>query len=287
MALLQAFGGRLSNVDLQKYLFLFTQTFPQDKSYEFVPYKYGCFSFQSYADRRHLIKIAAIVDAESWKLAGDDDYIAQLEPVQQKAVLSFADKFKSIKGKKLVRHLYEKYPYYAINSEIAREVMGPEELKSIEQAKPKDEKYTFFTIGYEGQSLEHYLNRLIKNNIKMVCDVRKNPLSRKYGFSRRSLSETLSKLGIEYSAMPELGIVSEKRQSLETQEDYDRLFDDYEKTILKTKPDAIDKLYEIFLAKKRIAITCFEADACMCHRSRVAKALSEHPGWKGYEVRHI
>ncbi|WP_348602891.1 DUF488 family protein [Bartonella tribocorum] len=49
----------------------------------------------------------------------------------------------------------------------------------------KDEKFCFFTIGYEGKSLENYLNCLLENNIKILCDVRKNPISRKYGFSKR------------------------------------------------------------------------------------------------------
>ncbi|WP_200885350.1 DUF488 family protein [Jejuia pallidilutea] len=46
---------------------------------------------------------------------------------------------------------------------------------------------TLFTIGYEGISLEHYLNKLIRNNIKLLCDVRKNALSMKYGFSKSQL----------------------------------------------------------------------------------------------------
>ena len=32
------------------------------------------------------------------------------------------------------------------------------------------------TIGYEGRSIDEYLNLLIKNNIKLLCDVRKNPI---------------------------------------------------------------------------------------------------------------
>jgi len=41
--LLQIFGGKLANIDLQKYLLLATDM--QEKPlYEFTPYKYGCFS---------------------------------------------------------------------------------------------------------------------------------------------------------------------------------------------------------------------------------------------------
>ena len=287
LALLQAFGGHLPLVDLQKYLFLFTQTCQQHKSYEFVPYKLGCFSFQSYADRRRLIEVGAIEDAKGWQLVSDEDYIAQINPVEQKKILLFADKFRGIKGKSLVRYVYKEYPYYAINSETADKIMSAEELRDIKRARPNDTEYKFFTIGYEGQSFEHYLNRLIKNSVRMLCDVRKNPLSRKYGFSKSTLSKALDNLGIEYMHIPELGIASEKRQDLKTQEDYDRLFDDYENTTLKRNHNSIGRLHKIFLEKRRIAITCFEAEACMCHRSRVAKALSELADWQHHEIEHI
>lgn len=68
IALVEIFGGRLSNIDLQKYLFLFTHLCQQEKSYEFVPYKYGCFSFQSYADRRRLINAGAMKQVDNWEI---------------------------------------------------------------------------------------------------------------------------------------------------------------------------------------------------------------------------
>ncbi|WP_375634832.1 DUF488 family protein, partial [Bartonella sp. MM100QHHN] len=85
---------------------------------------------------------------------------------------------------------------------------------------------------------------------------------------------------------PELGIASEKRRNLKTQKDYDRLFKNYQNTTLKNNFCAINKLYQIFLNKKRVAITCFEANVCMCHRGQLALALTQLPDWK-YEIKHI
>ena len=116
--------------------------------------------------------------------------------------------------------------------------------------------------------------------------MRRNPLSRKYGFSKKTLSETLKKIGIEYVHIPELGIASDKRRELNTQADYDRLFDSYEKQELKRNKTALKQLFDIFLDRKRVAITCFEAQVCMCHRGRVAKALSRLPEWQ-YNTSHI
>lgn len=286
LAILQAFGGKVKNRDLQKYLFLFTQTFQTEKSYDFVPYKFGCFSFQSYADRRRLTEMGILQSMEDWHIAGDRDYLALLDQDTQKKIQLFHGQHKNIKGNDLVRKVYREYPYYAIRSEIASDLLDEQEMSHVAEARPTHDNYRFFTIGYEGSSFENYLNRLLRNNIKLLCDVRKNPLSRKYGFSKKTLSETLQKLDIEYVHMPELGIVSDKRQNLKTLKDYDRLFNEYEDTTLRNNKKAVRDLFDLFKKHKRIAITCFEATSCMCHRGRVAKAITELPEWK-YEIEHI
>jgi hypothetical protein len=62
-------------------------------------------------------------------------------------------------------------------------VCNSEEQAKIqkEQAKITKDTTVIYTLGYEGISLEAYINKLIKNDVKLLCDVRKNPLSRKFG----------------------------------------------------------------------------------------------------------
>lgn len=283
LGLLSAFGGKLTNIDFQKYLFLYTQEVQKEPSFEFVPYKFGSFSFQSYADKRRLVEIGALTDSDEWRLL---DSVTTNDLFDSDDYERFYKKYSKLKGDKLVQDLYRRYPYYAINSEIAARLMDEEEIAAIKAARPKETTPQFFTIGYEGSSFDGYLNRLIRNNVKTLVDVRKNPLSRKYGFSKKTLSETVKKLGINYIHIPELGIASERRQELNTQADYDRLFDSYEKQELKQNKEAVLKLFEIFKTYKRVAITCFEAEVCMCHRGRVTKALSQLPDWK-YDISHI
>jgi uncharacterized protein (DUF488 family) len=55
---------------------------------------------------------------------------------------------------------------------------------------------------------------------------------------------------------------------------------------LKQNGNAMQDLFRIFLKDERVAITCFEANVCMCHRGRVAKAMSAFPDWK-YDIHHI
>lgn len=287
LALLQVFGGSLANIDMQKYLFLFTRLCQKNRSYEFVPYRYGCFSFQSYADRRKLADIGVIsADPDIWQLQSATDYLDMLGESDRKQLLLFREKYASITGERLVKEVYSRYPYFAIRSEIADKLMSKAQLAKIDSARPAQARRCFFTIGYEGKSFEYYLNQLIENNIRVLCDVRKNPLSRKYGFSKRVLSETVASLGILYIHLPELGITSEKRQDLKTLADYRRLFNDYETTTLRSNKDALLQLLVTVKEHRRIAITCFEAEECMCHRGRVAKALRKLPDWK-YDIKHL
>jgi hypothetical protein len=48
LALLDAMAEPVAHTDFQKLLFLFTQEWEAAPSYDFVPYKFGCFSFTSY-----------------------------------------------------------------------------------------------------------------------------------------------------------------------------------------------------------------------------------------------
>jgi uncharacterized protein (DUF488 family) len=284
IGLLRAFGGRLSGIDFQKYLFLYTQEYERTPSFEFVPYRFGCFSFQSYADKRRLIELGVLHDSDEWRLNGA---VAQLSiDLGDDLYERFHKKYAHMAGDRLVQEVYRRYPYYAIHSEIAERLMTSAESDAIEAARPSASRACLFTIGYEGSSFEGYLNRLLKHNVKTLVDVRRNPLSRKYGFSKKTLSDTAGKLGIDYIHIPELGIDSEQRQDLNTPADYVRLFDSYERNELKQNADALERLRQIATTRKRVAITCFEADACMCHRGRVAKALSCLPDWS-HPVKHI
>lgn len=253
IGLLSAFGGHLPSTDFQKYLFLFTREFQQEPSFEFVPYRFGSFSFQSYADKRRLVEIGALADSENWQLK--EGFLTNGLFDETTFHRCYA-KYSHLRGTKLLQDVYRRYPYYAIKSERAAKIMNDQELSAITAACPACDSACFFTIGYEGSSLEGYLNRLIKNNVKTLVDVRRNPLSRKYGFSKKALSDTVMKLGIGYVHIPELGIASERRQELNTQADYDRLFNSYERQELKQNGKALQDLFQIFLQRDTWRLDC-------------------------------
>jgi hypothetical protein len=287
LSLLEAFGGKQASTDFQKYLFLYTFTCEKEKSYDFVPYKFGCYSFQASVDKLKLVEKGYLKDLDGWELAKDDiSYSHALKKGEPKKLELFAKKFKSLKGKKLIHYVYTKYPYFAINSQIAETTLNDEEFTTVKNAKPtKRRKSVVATIGYEGGSVENYLNRLIENDIRILVDVRKNPISRKYGFSKNTLAKLLSQVGIEYIHIPELGIESTDRKSLNSQSDYDRLFNTYENSVLQEQTEALQQVLDIFSDKRRIALTCFEKEHIQCHRSRVAEKLAEINS--DVEVQHL
>lgn len=277
LALLDAFDSKQTATDFQKYLFLYTTTCEKEKSYEFVPYKFGCFSFQASVDKQKLIEKGYLTDTEGWELAkADIDYSQSLKTGEPEKIKRFADKFRSLKGKKLIRHVYNEYPYFAINSQIARTSLSADEFSRVKQAKPRKRRTAVLaTIGYEGGSIENYLNRLITNDIRLLADVRKNPISRKYGFSKNTLARLAASVGVSYIHIPALGIDSSDRKNLTTQDDYERVFRTYEKTVLKEQSGALSQLLALHKSHKRIALTCFEKEHTQCHRGRVVNKLLE------------
>lgn len=290
LGLLEVFEGKLNKTDFQKLLMLLAKH--QDKpSYEFVPYKFGCFSFQSYADMRTMIKYEQIVEEKSgsesfWVKNDSTGYYPILKKKDQLLLDYLKRKFSDFSTEDLIKYTYRKYPYYAINSTIAEKLLTKKEFEEVKKLKPVNKVKALYTIGYQGISQENYLNRLIQNNIKVLCDVRKNAISMKYGFSKSQLLKACNGLGIEYIHVPEVGITSDKRKKLETQKDYDVLFDEYNENLLDEKPlEGIEVIKNLLKNNNRIAITCFEANIHQCHRKHLAINMLKED--EEFEIIHI
>lgn len=273
LSLLEEFNNTLSKTQLQKYLFLFTRM-QNEPSYDFIPYNFGCFSFQASKDLEHLQKDNLIYHNEEWNLAPvKKSYKDMLTNEDRLVLYKIRKNYKHLSQRELVRQVYLDYPYYTIHSTIKEEMLSKEEQAGIDKYIEKhyslnDETPTLFTIGYEGISFEMYLNKLIQYNIKLLIDVRKNPFSHKYGFSKGILASVVNKMGIKYVHIPELGIITEKRKKLETIDDYKSLFDEYE-TTLPSKESYLREILNYMDKYKRVALTCFEKDVNKCHRTRI------------------
>lgn len=286
LSLLEVFDNELEKIQIQKLLFLFSR-YKTRKTFDFVPYKFGCFSFQANQDLKTLSKYGITEQSNSsWKKIDQTTYLNQLDKKDKKIISDFKVIYSRKSSDDLIKLTYQRYPYYAINSIVSSKYLSQNEINKLESYKSNDNNTTLFTIGYEGISLEHYLNKLIKNNVKVLCDVRKNAMSMKYGFSKSQLKNSCEGVGIEYVHIPEVGIVSEKRKVLDTQEDYDSLFQDYKNNSLNKTIAFQEKILEMLKEKRRIALTCFEADPCQCHRTHLAEAIRQFDGFN-YELEHL
>ena len=285
LALLSAFGGRAGNLDFQKLLFLYCQE-SASSAYEFVPYKFGAFSFTSYADRRKLGERGLLAtDEQAWELTPEG---REAVNGSRPDMAAFAKRHHKLRGDALVAETYRRYPYYATRSEIAERLLRGDAaaLKRIGSARPAPSARLVSTIGYEGRTLESYLNELLGSGVTLLCDVRRNPISRKYGFSKSTLSKGCDGVGIRYEHLPQLGIASEQRRSLDTQADYDALFAHYEQKSLPHEGPALAKIRDWVGSGERVALTCYERGPGQCHRSCVSKALEREFG-KGFAAKHL
>jgi uncharacterized protein (DUF488 family) len=274
LALVGHLNDRASPTDLQKIVFLYSMV-RGVPYYDFVPYKYGPYSFQLVQDIEVLRKGGYITDA--YTLAFPGHY--------PPAVAIVESAIETLRGDALIRRTYECYPYYAIRSEIAERVLDEMALQAVRdvhnQLTPETQK--LFSIGYEGKSIERFVNILLKNGVRLLCDVRRNPISRKFGFSKGMLKHIVENVGMGYAHIPALGIDSGDRSSLETPEDYKTLFASY-REFLPEKEGTLRQVYQLLKDSVRIALMCYEQNLHCCHRTIVKGYLTDRYGLESEDI---
>jgi uncharacterized protein (DUF488 family) len=130
------------------------------------------------------------------------------------------------------------------------------------------------TIGYEGIKPEEFWSRLLANQVKVLVDVRENPLSRKPGFSKTALAQQADIHGITYIHISSLGCPKEIRNDYRQDGDWSRYTIRF-KAYLETQAQAIQELVGM-VAEQECCLLCFEADPNYCHRSYVAEKVASH-----------
>ena len=291
LSLLDIFGGELEKLRLQRLLMLLSKS-QETPSFDFVPHKHGCFSFRANADLKTLSKYEQVSDQnKAWKKTEVKSYVTELRRDDKQALTKLKKNYEGKSLEELVEIINKEYPFYSVSSKIHSFCdLGKAHHNSQNSSDIEEEKASYenrlFTIGYEGVSLETYLNKLIINDVKFLLDVRRNSTSMKYGFSKRQLREACQEVNIKYYHLPELGIASDKRKDLKTQSDYDQLFENYRKVNLQSTTETQREVIDLIRKYRRVALTCFEADVCQCHRKPLAESISRLSNFS-CEVKHI
>ena len=130
-------------------------------------------------------------------------------------------------------------------------------------------------IGYEGRTIAEVVAELRARRVEVVVDVRLTPLSRKPGFSKRALAESLAAVGIRYLHLPALGNPKANRAGFSGDDSaWSEARMRYE-TRIDSGVEGGSALREIArLSETRlVAVLCFEADQRRCHRDIVLARL--------------
>lgn len=139
------------------------------------------------------------------------------------------------------------------------------------------------TIGYEGARPDDFVGTLQLVDVQMVIDIRDRAQSRRPGFSKSALRESLEQNGIGYVHLKELGDPKEGRDAARSG-DLAKFRKVYA-AVLETQ-QAIDALEQIAVLAQRlnVCLLCYERNHHECHRKIVADRLESVVGSK---VRHL
>jgi uncharacterized protein (DUF488 family) len=235
-----------------------------------------------------MIELGLLKIADDFQLSTKHSYLNELTPADKTALLKFKSQIGDLRGDKLVKKIYREFPQYTSRSKIASRHFTADEISQLQFAWNTDTKPAVFSIGYEGLTIDSFLNKLIANNITVVVDVRNNPQSMKYGFSRKSFKQYIESAGMKYIHIPELGIPSTMRKGLGESEappflggvSHKTLFKAYENKLLPNHETEIKQLIDLTNQNERIALVCFEADHNFCHRHTLIEHLQKNKSFK-------
>lgn len=138
---------------------------------------------------------------------------------------------------------------------------------------------TIFTIGYEGVTQGDVTGRLTASGIATLVDVRAVAASRRAGFSKTLLANSLQAEGIAYLHLRALGTPKPGREVARKGR-----IDEMRAIFARHMQEPVallqfEQLKEI-AARTPTALLCFEAQACRCHRAALAERLHAEAGFK-------
>lgn len=268
LMILQQVGGTASNVQMMKWAFLLSCETPSHGGktfYQFIPYRYGPYSFTLNQETDSLIRNGFLEKGmdNRWMLTPLGASLDVTLPGDiSKDICQIIEIYGNLSGQKLINLVYKKYSWFTINSEL------PGRRK---EERPVA-KRCIYTAGYEGKTVDEFLNLLMESGISRLIDVRYNPISRRYGFHKSTLSRLCGFLDIDYQHFPGLGIPGSERECIDSKNQYKTLFEGYRLSLFSREKDLAD-VTELLQSDPSVLV-CMEADPSCCHRNVLAQHLA-------------
>lgn len=266
-----------TRLEVMKWAFLLQVETPSrggPSFYQFLPYKYGPFSFCLQQEASLLVSHGFIedVDGRKWRLRrAGIPYARAASPNVRHDIVNVLRVHRSGRVSDLLDQVYDRYPWYTVNSERGSRINRPVAEQAV------------YTAGYAGLLVDGFLDGLLRNGMQRLIDVRNNPVSRRYGFHGSTLSRLCGYLGVEYVHVPELGIESAARQHARAIGSVAGLLDRYEQLTLPKQDWAVRRVAALVRERPSVLV-CMEADPFKCHRSRLARVVGQY---SGLPVRHL
>ncbi len=252
----------LMNLDLEKPL------------YQFIPTASGPASIDLLHDLSAFEKAGEVtVSDEAIQFHEDaiDPLSYALDEGEQDLLLESLARYGAKREQALLDEVIGRRPFFAIRSE--RSDAAVEAIREEILSAPRG----LYTLGYEGLSIDAFINHLIAANIQTVVDVREFAFSRRSEFTKSNLEEALALGGIAYIGMGEVGIPTKARKEILEHKSKEELLEYYEAEILPAT-GLYAKNIAALVAQHNTALICHEEDPLLCHRSRFAAfALMKEP----------
>ena len=274
-------GGEIDRLRLMKLAFLIAQNpdAPASSRYDFVPYHYGPNSFALYRDW-HALAEAGFAhvdrgDGAPFRLTATGQSLANETAGELVALTDLVhDEWAGKSIGAIIRHVYKLHPWYAHRSEWD----GGKHKRDMPAAE-----LAVYTVGYQGLSIDAFLNLLISRGITYLVDSRFTPASRVYGYHATTLRRLCGYVGIGYQPEPMLGVAKLERAQFLQSRNHTKFAEDYER-VLNDNHDRVRETARL-VATNPAAVMCYERDVRDCHRSILAQELAAISGLDTVELR--
>lgn len=140
-----------------------------------------------------------------------------------------------------------------------------------------------FTIGYEKARQQDVISALAAAGVKTLIDVRDRPISRRPGFSKSQLAAAVEAAGMRYVGLKALGTPPEGREANRRRQ-WERFWRIVDDKLATAEAEIALQEAAATAAEAPSCLICYEADARICHRLRVADILAER---FGFTVHHL
>lgn len=136
-----------------------------------------------------------------------------------------------------------------------------------------------FTIGYEGETQPAVIDRLKGAGVEVVADVRAVAASRRAGFSKTVLSNSLNEAGIDYVHLRALGTPKPGRDAAHKGH-IAEMHAIYAEHMQEPGSQLAFEELRALAGERKTALLCYEADPAGCHRTILSKRLEAEDGFE-------